>query len=101
DRVWCPKAAQERFCQRHAGFLMTGGNDSPLAMLDCLKGRGGFAEVVSEDGEAEHNPALFVGLLPFGQTRHGVATMAGMNKNVAFRMPGRILRSADERFEFG
>jgi len=41
-----------------------------------------------------------IGLLPFGQAHQGIAAMAGVDEDIAFRMPFRVLRRAVQRRDF-
>src|SRR5690349_21587626 len=101
DGAWRPKPIQKRLGQWDTGFFVARRNNSALAMLDCFMRRSGFAEVVRENRETKDDFSLFVGLFPLRQRDQCITALAGMDKNVAFRMPAWVLRRANQGFKFG
>jgi prepilin-type N-terminal cleavage/methylation domain-containing protein len=83
----------------HAGLFVSGRNDSFAAILDCAMRHGRFAEVVRQDRQHIDGLGFRVGFAPLGQARQRVATVASVRENVAFRVPFRFLRRADQRFD--
>lgn len=59
---------------------------------------GGFAEVVAEDGEADHE--VFAGIAE-AFAGEGVEAVEGVDPDVAFGVPFGVLGAADEGVEFG
>ena len=90
----CVSRASKRQRRRFARGLVAERADVPVGLVRC---RRGFAEVVAQHREADDQ--ILPGVAGAARGK-GVEAVQGVNPHVAFGMPLRVLRAADERGEF-
>ena len=87
------ESIQKTFCRRHTCFLMSARTQPAFDKF----GRRRLSEVMRERGEHHRNSASHRKSSINSRARS--TTRRRVNKNVAFRMPLRILRHIDQRFD--
>ena len=84
---------EEAFGHRHPEDIVAGAADAAVWIgVGCL----GFAQIMAEHGEAYHQVLPFVADAVGGK---GVEAVAGVDPDIAFRVPLGLLFTAVERFK--